>query len=285
MPAQKRTRNGAPKPPTSTPAQPQQPQDLSAIDTPPCGQGQAQPAPAKAAKAATATPNQKPDSKARPLRTKSTSNTAKPPTNKPTNNPNKRAPLPPYTTITKRPLLHPSIPTPFSSSLSQKVLYITATTPFIPAVKRIRSLLTQIASRDAQSSASISQNRGKGRGRSSARVVQATGRLAPRDVEASIADTAAAGGARGNGKGSVGGEMVYLKATGRAIPRALELGVKFQGEEDCFVRVEMGSVKTVDDVEVRGAEEGDGEDGEEEEEVPETRIRTLSSVTVCIGLR
>ena len=74
--------------------------------------------------------------------------------------------------------------------------------------------------------------------------------------------------------------MVYLKATGRAIPRALELGVKFQGEEDCVVRVEMGNVRAVDDVEVR---EGEGQEGEEE--VPETRIRTLSTVTVCIGLR
>lgn len=82
----------------------------------------------------------------------------------------------------------------------------------------------------------------------------------------------------------VGGEEVYLKATGRAIPRALELGVKFQGEEDCRVRVEMGSVKAIDDVEVRGG--GEVEGGEEEaDDVPETRIRTLSTVTVCIGLK
>ena len=82
----------------------------------------------------------------------------------------------------------------------------------------------------------------------------------------------------------VGGEEVYLKATGRAIPRALELGVKFQGEEDCRVRVEMGSVKAIDDVEVRGGDEVEG--GEEEaDDVPETRIRTLSTVTVCIGLK
>lgn len=82
------------------------------------------------------------------------------------------------------------------------------------------------------------------------------------------------------------GEEVYLKATGRAIPRALELGVKFQGEEDCRVRVEMGSVQAIDDVEVKlraeGEREGEGEGNEEE--VPETRIRTLSTVTVCIGL-
>lgn len=112
-------------------------------------------------------------------------------------------------------------------------------------------------------------------------MVEANGRLAPRDVEAGIAD-AAAGGGRGKGRGSVGGEMVYLKATGRAIPRALELGVKFQGEEDCVVRVEMGNVRAVDDVEVR---EPAGQEEEGEEEVPETRIRTLSTVTVCIGLR
>ena len=80
--------------------------------------------------------------------------------------------------------------------------------------------------------------------------------------------------------------MVYLKATGRAIPRALELGVKFQGEEDCVVRVEMGNVRAVDDVEVREPAGKDGEGGEgDEEEVPETRIRVLSTVTVCIGLR
>lgn len=107
--------------------------------------------------------------------------------------------------------------------------------------------------------------------------MEANGRLKPQDVEAGIVDAAAG---RGKGRGSVGGEMVYLKATGRAIPRALELGVKFQGEEDCVVRVEMGNVRAVDDVEVR---EGEGQEGEEE--VPETRIRTLSTVTVCIGLR
>lgn len=75
---------------------------------------------------------------------------------------------------------------------------------------------------------------------------------------------------------------MYLKATGRAIPRALELGVKFQAEEDCRVRVEMGSVKAIDDVEVVAGAEGEGSQGVEE--VPETQIRTLSTVTVCIGL-
>jgi ribonuclease P/MRP protein subunit POP7 len=77
------------------------------------------------------------------------------------------------------------------------------------------------------------------------------------------------------GKGE--GEKVYLKATGRAIPRALELGVQFQGEEGEFVvKVEMGNVRAVDDVEVVG---------DVEEDVPETRMRTVSSVTVSIGMK
>lgn len=81
-------------------------------------------------------------------------------------------------------------------------------------------------------------------------------------------------------KGGVEGEKVYVKATGRAIPRALGLGVEFQGEEGYVARVEMGSVRAVDDVEVVSKE---GEDGDEDD-IPETRIRNVSSVTVSIGL-
>jgi ribonuclease P/MRP protein subunit POP7 len=81
--------------------------------------------------------------------------------------------------------------------------------------------------------------------------------------------------------GKVDGEKVYVKATGRAIPRALELGVAFQGEEEWVVRVEMGSVRAIDDIDVQT---GTGEEGVDEE-VPETRIRNVSSVTVSIGVK
>ncbi|KAF2632547.1 hypothetical protein BU25DRAFT_470296 [Macroventuria anomochaeta] len=200
---------------------------------------------------------------------------------------NKRPQLPPNATISKRPLLHPAIPTPFASAESPKVLYITASSPFIPTCKRIRSLLVQISKREAQSAASV--GRGKARSQRRGKGLEANGRLSAADVEASISAAAA----QGSGKSrSVGGEEVYLKATGRAIPRALELGVKFQGEEDCRVRVEMGSVKAIDDVEIKEDAEGEGlvagegkGDKGKEEEIPETRIRTLSTVTVCIGLK
>ena len=87
------------------------------------------------------------------------------------------------------------------------------------------------------------------------------------------------------------GEEVYIKATGRAIERALRIGVHFQGESDCRVRVEMGSVMAVDDIEVRQDEtEGKGEekskakDDLKDEDVPETRVRMVSSVTVAVRL-
>lgn len=101
------------------------------------------------------------------------------------------------------------------------------------------------------------------------------------DVEVRIAEDVAALKTSGNANGGGSGEKVYLKATGRAIPRALELGVQFQGEEsgEYVVKVEMGSVRAVDDVEVSG------DAGADEEDVPETRMRNVSSVTVSIGMK
>jgi len=119
-----------------------------------------------------------------------------------------------------------------------------------------------------------------------------------------------------------------VKASGRAIPRALAVGNWFQGQRDCAVRVEMGSVSAIDDIEVEDvgdeneeqaeqAEKGDQGDKDVDmvdadadvekkaeplnagagkktkkkggniplEDSPETRIRTLSAVTVSIWLK
>lgn len=310
MAGQKRSRSGEPKA-QSKPAS-QQPTDVTMTDTPPCGQ--ALPPSKGADTEATEGSNvqkKAPRIKAAPYNTPdprtynaatatrihmsstdpASANAAAKRAyhesrnemrNKPESK-HKRPRLPPNATISKRPLLRPAIPTPFASSEHPKVLYITRTSPFIPTCKRIRALLAQIQKRSTQST---NENRGRGGARSKARGrLEANGRLSAQDVEASIAAEA---GRKGKGAG-IASEEVYLKATGRAIPRALELGVKFQGETDCRVRVEMGSVKAIDDVEVRpsSTEDGEGEAGKEEgegEEVPETRIRTLSTVTVCIGL-
>ncbi|KAF2819879.1 hypothetical protein CC86DRAFT_361270 [Ophiobolus disseminans] len=187
--------------------------------------------------------------------------------------------LPNNTTISRRPLLHPALPTPFSSSASPKVLYITAKSPFIPTLKRIRKLLTEIEKRAKQSAGAMSRgSRKKG-------ALEANGRLKSADVEKGLVDEVTR--QKGVQNSVSAGEKVCLKATGRAIPRALELGVQFQEDGDCVVKVEMGSVKAIDDIEVHdkeGIEEGAVDDAEEED-IPETRIRTIGSVTVSIGLK
>ena len=144
-------------------------------------------------------------------------------------------------------------------------------------MKRARSLLAQIAQRGAQSASTSTTSRGRG---GNAGLPLANGRLGAQAVEAGIVAGVKDGREGGSRKGA---EAVYVKATGRAIPRALAVGVVFQGEAEWCVRVEMGSVRAVDDVLVTGAS-GGGEEGEGEE-VPETRLRTLSCVTVAISAR
>ena len=81
---------------------------------------------------------------------------------------------------------------------------------------------------------------------------------------------------RKTGKRRDGDEEVLVKATGKAIEKALQVALYFQGQEDCVVRLRTGSVGAVDDV---IAKEG------EEEDVPETRIRRTSMLEVGISLR
>jgi ribonuclease P/MRP protein subunit POP7 len=212
--------------------------------------------------------------------------------------------LPENAKVTKRAIHHPPIPTPFSSAQEPKVVYITTGSPFIPQIKRIRALLSESSKRSKQSLAS-----GK------------PGTLSSKKVDQAIADAAKAKG------GVKQGEEVFVKATGKAIERALEIGLFFQQQADCKVRVTTGSVEVVDDVEiVRAARAGKklrrslagGEkeeleekeknvvvddddqmdvDGEEKvvvedgkgrkrafQDVPETRIRTVSSIQVAISL-
>ncbi|KAF2738445.1 hypothetical protein EJ04DRAFT_486326, partial [Polyplosphaeria fusca] len=166
----------------------------------------------------------------------------------------KRPKLPKNAIISKRPIHRPAIPAPQSSSTTPKTLYIKPTSPFIPTIKRIRKLLSHVASRARQSTSTLAKT---------SKAAKANGRLKPSDVEREMVDEARRkGGGKGKGKNG-NGEAVFLKASGRAIPRALEMGVWFQGEGDCVVRVEMGSVRVIDDIEVKDAEDvedvGEGE--------------------------
>ena len=76
---------------------------------------------------------------------------------------------------------------------------------------------------------------------------------------------------------------MILKGTNRAIEKVLELGLYFQRQNDCMIRVRTGSVGVVDDI-VQEEEEG-GEEGDEEEELPESRVRKVSVVEGAVTLK
>ena len=70
-----------------------------------------------------------------------------------------------------------------------------------------------------------------------------------------------------------------LKGTGKAVEKVLALGLFFQGQRDCRIRVGTGSVGAVDDVVVGDEEDAEG-DGEEE-----TRVRRVSVMEVGVRLK
>ncbi|KAF2192517.1 hypothetical protein K469DRAFT_553956 [Zopfia rhizophila CBS 207.26] len=165
--------------------------------------------------------------------------------------------LPDNAKISKRPIHHPAIPSPFSSSSSQKVVYIKTHSKLIPTTKLIRKLLSQVENREKKSL-------------SSKKI-----RLNPQKVEQAIVDA-------GKEKGGVrNSEPVFVKATGKAIETALEIGLFFQQQADCRVRIETASAEAIDDILL---ERGEGKK-RKFEEVPETRIRTVSTITVAISLK
>ncbi|KAI9670725.1 MAG: hypothetical protein M1817_003835 [Caeruleum heppii] len=184
--------------------------------------------------------------------------------------------------IQKRPLMHPPIASPHSGASHPKVVYVSKSTPFISAVKRVRRLLGGIDKRSMGEVDLFSKAKDR----------------------AKIAQT-------GKGRGGER-EEVLLKATAKAIEKALGLALYFQGQEDCRVRLRTGSVGAVDDIlEIKPkgrpndkeGNAGGGPNGDEhdeggttatletkpqksdDEELPETQIRHTSMIEVGISLR
>lgn len=120
--------------------------------------------------------------------------------------------------IQKRALLHPAIPSPYTGAQQPKVVYISTKTPFMSAVKRIRKLLALIEKRTF---GKVDLIKGVGTDK------QKLNALSKKDKEP---------------------EEVILKATNRAIPKAICLAQFFQGQDDCKVQLRTGSVGTVDDI-------------------------------------
>jgi len=140
------------------------------------------------------------------------------------------------------------------------------------AMKRVRQLLKQVDKRAMQSEASKIKPRGK---------------TAAVHVAASVTSERA--------------EEVLIKATGKAIDRALNLALFFQGQQDCIVRINTGTVDAIDDL-VKSTEvtepAQDARDtgaGESQSikpvtavhdlDLPEARIRHASMIEIFVSLR
>ncbi|KAK4543475.1 hypothetical protein LTR36_005618 [Oleoguttula mirabilis] len=174
----------------------------------------------------------------------------------------KLARLPPNATVSKRPLFHPAIPSPYAGASQQKVVYVTARTPFLSAVKRVEKLLNLSDKRLVQSATTLAKRKNGKRRRNAAR-------------EDEILDIATEverqkGKRRKTGPGAVGvdaddgedaaGEEVTLKGTGKAIARVMELALWFQQREEYTVRLRTGSVGAIDDISVDETAEVETED-------------------------
>jgi ribonuclease P/MRP protein subunit POP7 len=179
---------------------------------------------------------------------------------------NKLPRLPSTQKIQKRPLLHPAIASARTGSQTQKIIYVSSTSPFISNIKRIRKYLQQIEAR-ASASHPISLSRN-----SAGQVLK--------DIEAGIVNGKGSG-ERGKGDNGLGGkegkvgvrdEEVIVKATGKAIERCLQVGLWAMQQEDLRVEVRTGSVGAVDDVVEEGGE-------------VESRVRRVSCLEVRVGLR
>ena len=160
----------------------------------------------------------------------------------------------------KRPLLRPPIPSPSSDRNSQKVVYISNSTPFLSAVNRVQKLLHQIQKRQTQSAL--------GRNKNSKTTKDAI--RAAAEVEFNENET----------------EAVVIKGTGRAIERTMSIALFFLDKSTYRVEVKTGSVLAVDDLIPASQEAGEeNTNAVDEEDLPESRIRYTSVLEAHVWLK
>ncbi|KFA54002.1 hypothetical protein S40293_01798 [Stachybotrys chartarum IBT 40293] len=159
--------------------------------------------------------------------------------------------IPDNAKVRKRPLNKRPPP----ASGKSGIIYVSCSTPFMSAVKRVRKQLDASLRGTSSGSGPVSKH-------------------------ASLESRVAAlqrtdGGGGGSGSGSGGGVAVTVIGSGKAIGRALEVASWYEQQADCVVGLETRTVGTVDDVVV--------EDDEEVEDT--TRVRRVSCLEVTISLK
>ena len=140
--------------------------------------------------------------------------------------------LPSGTAIQRRPLNHPPVASPYAGASVQKSVYVSSRTPLMSAVKRVRKLLSHVEKRAMQ------------------------------DVDISKGRDGMKKLAEASEKLGKNGEVVHIRASGRAIEQAMRVAEWFRGRERemlCHVEVVTGSVQAVDDL-VEIEEEPDDEE-------------------------
>ncbi|KAJ5808073.1 hypothetical protein N7474_009342 [Penicillium riverlandense] len=197
--------------------------------------------------------------------------------------------LPKNAKVSKRPIPHAPIASPYAGATVPKIVYVSSSTPFMSAVKRVQKLLRQAEKRDT-AAVSLEDTR--------------------TSEKQKLAELAKIAGAEKR-------EEIFVKATGRAIERALGVGKWFEERGGEFVvRVKTGSVLVVDDVvegEKKSRNDSDlkvdegvdsapapdskasdsdkkrkrraDDDSADMEELPETRTRWIKMVEVAISLK
>ncbi|GAB1744293.1 hypothetical protein NU219Hw_g1441t1 [Hortaea werneckii] len=160
--------------------------------------------------------------------------------------------LPPNATVSKRPLHHAAIPSPYAGASQQKVVYVGTRTPFLSAVKRVEKLLRLSDKRLVQSATTLARQKGQNgrkRKRQDDDAADEIGDIA-RQVESAKAKRKGGGLTTGDDEVEGAGEEVLLKGTGKAIPKVMEMGCWFQQRQEYMVTVRTGSVAAVDDIDV-----------------------------------
>ncbi|KAK5114214.1 hypothetical protein LTR85_010279 [Meristemomyces frigidus] len=159
--------------------------------------------------------------------------------------------LPANAKVTKRPLFRPAIPSPYAGASQQKVVYVSARTPFLSAIKRVEKLLHLSDRRLVQSATTLAKQKNGKRKRS--------GRNEDEILDIATEVERQRGKKRKTNSGAPGvygeendfaGEEVTLKGTGKAIARVMELALWFQQKEEYTVRLRTGTVGAIDDIEV-----------------------------------
>lgn len=141
-------------------------------------------------------------------------------------------------------------------SASARTVYVSSSTPFMSAVKRVRKKL------DASLRASTS-SRAAPRGATLHSRIEGL----KRDVGKGSGD---------KGAGAAAAETVTIMGTGRAVEKVVGLAGWFEQEGDCHVEIRTRTVGTVDDVVVASDdEEGEGE----------SRVRKMSCLEVSVRMK